>query len=119
MKFDKVTFAYTKEKDSLDQFSLTINAGEKVGILGKIGSGKSTALKLAAGLYEPTKGSVTLDDIDLRQIDPNFLRSQVLLLEQNPRLFLGTLRENLDLARMDGFSGYQKLPEALARFDNI
>ena len=116
LKFDKVTFAYTKEKDSLDQFSLTINAGEKVGILGKIGSGKSTALKLAAGLYEPTKGSVTLDDIDLRQIDPNFLRSQVLLVEQNPRLFLGTLRENLDLARMDGFSGNQKLLEALARF---
>ena len=116
LKFDKVTFAYTKEKDSLAQFSLTINAGEKVGILGKIGSGKSTALKLAAGLYEPTKGSVTLDDIDLRQIDPNFLRSQVLLLEQNPRLFLGTLRENLDLARMDGFSGNQKLLEALARF---
>ena len=116
LKFDKVTFAYTKEKDLLDQFSLTINAGEKVGILGKIGSGKSTALKLAAGLYEPTKGSVTLDDIDLRQIDPNFLRSQVLLLEQNPRLFLGTLRENLDLARMDGFSGNQKLLEALARF---
>ena len=116
LKFDKVTFAYTKEKDSLDQFSLTINAGEKVGILGKIGSGKSTALKLAAGLYEPTKGSVTLDDIDLRQIDPNFLRSQVLLLEQNPRLFLGTLRENLDLARMDGFSGNQKLLEALSRF---
>jgi type I secretion system ATPase len=116
LKFDKVTFAYTKEKDSLAQFSLTINAGEKVGILGKIGSGKSTALKLAAGLYEPTKGSVTLDDIDLRQIDPNFLRSQVLLLEQNPRLFLGTLRENLDLARMDGFSGNQKLLEALSRF---
>ena len=116
LKFDKVTFSYTKEKDLLDQFSLTINAGEKVGILGKIGSGKSTALKLAAGLYEPTKGSVTLDDIDLRQIDPNFLRSQVLLLEQNPRLFLGTLRENLDLARMDGFSGNQKLLEALARF---
>ena len=116
LKFDKVTFAYTKDKDLLDQFSLTINAGEKVGILGKIGSGKSTALKLAAGLYEPTKGSVTLDDIDLRQIDPNFLRSQVLLLEQNPRLFLGTLRENLDLARMDGFSGNQKLLEALARF---
>ena len=116
LKFDKVTFAYTKEKDLLDQFSLTINAGEKVGILGKKGSGKSTALKLAAGLYEPTKGSVTLDDIDLRQIDPNFLRSQVLLLEQNPRLFLGTLRENLDLARMDGFSGNQKLLEALARF---
>lgn len=116
IKFDKVTFAYTKEKDSLDQFSLTINAGEKVGILGKIGSGKSTALKLAAGLYEPVKGNVTLDDIDLRQIDPNFLRNQILLLEQNPRLFLGTLRENLDLARMDGFSGNQKLLEALARF---
>ena len=64
------------------------------------------------------KGSITLDDINF-QIVPNFLRSQILLLKQNLRSFLGTLRENLDLARMDGFSGYQKLPEALARFDNI
>lgn len=64
------------------------------------------------------KGSITLDDINF-QIVPNFLRSQILLLKQNLRSFLGTLRKNLDLARMDGFSGYQKLPEALARFDNI
>ncbi len=87
-----------------------------MGILGKIGSGKSTALKLALGLYEPNQGSITLDNVDLRQIDPAYLRSQVLLLEQKPHLFLGTLRDNLSLARMDGFSSNQDLLFALERF---
>lgn len=118
LKFNKVSFSYEGEdKLSVDNLSFEIKPGEKVGILGKIGSGKSTSLKLASGLYESQKGNITLDGVDLRQIDPNFLRNQVLLLEQNPRLFLGTLRENLDLARMDGFSSDQDLLQALARFD--
>ena len=54
--------------------------------------------------------------MDLRQIDPNFLRNQVLLLEQNPRLFFGTLRDNLNLARMDNFASDQELLQALANF---
>lgn len=57
-----------------------------------------------------------LDGVDMRQIDPNFLRSQVLLLSQSPRLFLGTLRENMDLARVDGYSTDQELLQALRRF---
>ncbi|PJG85897.1 type I secretion system permease/ATPase [Conservatibacter flavescens] len=117
IQFNHAEFAYQKDSASVIQdLSLTINPGEKVGILGRIGSGKSTALKLAMGLYEPKKGSVTLDDVDIRQIDPHFVRNQMLLLEQNPRLFLGTLRENLDLARQDGFSNDQDLIRALSRF---
>ncbi|WP_301098744.1 type I secretion system permease/ATPase [Otariodibacter sp.] len=116
--FDKVSFSYEDDGNPiLDNLSLVINPGEKVGILGKIGSGKSTSLKLASGIYEPQKGNITLDGVDMRQIDPHFLRNQVLLLEQNPRLFLGTLRENLDLARMDGFSSDHELLKALERFD--
>lgn len=117
LKFNRVNFAYNKDSAPvMENFNIEIRPGEKVGILGRIGSGKSTTLKLASGLYEPSKGNITLDDLDLRQIDPNFLRNQVLLFEQNPRLFLGTLRENLDLARMDGFSNDQDLVNALARF---
>ncbi len=118
IKFNNVSFGYTKDaKPALAEFNLRIRAGEKVAILGKIGSGKSTALKLGLGVYEPTAGNITLDDVDLRQIDPSYLRNQVLLLEQKPHIFLGTLRENLDLARMDGFSSNQDLLRALERFD--
>lgn len=73
-------------------------------------------LKLASGLYDGSEGNVTLDGVDMRQIDPNFLRNKVVLLSQSPRLFLGTLRENMDLARTDGFSTDQELLAALKRF---
>ena len=116
IRFENVCFAYQQDKNSINNLTLSIKAGEKVAILGKIGSGKSTALKLATGLYEPKEGNITLDNVDLRQIDPNFLRNQVLLLEQNPRLFFGTLRDNLNLARMDSFSSDQELLQALANF---
>ncbi|AUI67069.1 MULTISPECIES: type I secretion system permease/ATPase [Glaesserella] len=116
LHFNKVNFGYSNENQLIRDLNLEIKQGEKVAILGKIGSGKSTLLKLATGLYEAQQGNITLDNIDLRQIDPQFLRNQLLLLEQNPRLFLGTLRENLDLSRMDGFSTDQDLLQALARF---
>lgn len=120
VKFHQVSFGYSKDGEpTVNNLTLALQPGEKVAILGKIGSGKSTMLKLAAGLYEPQHGNISLDDVDLRQIDPHFLRNQVVLLEQNPRLFLGTLRENLDLARMDGFSSDQDLLNALARFGLI
>mgnify|MGYP001110114759 FL=1 len=117
IKFQNVSFAYNQDSSSVvKNLSFEIKSGEKVGILGRIGSGKSTTLKLAAGLYPAEQGSITLDDVDIRQIDPHYLRNQVLLLEQEPRLFLGSLRENLDLARMDGFSSDQDLIVALKRF---
>lgn len=119
LRFNRVSFAYGKDlSPALRDVSLHIKAGEKVAILGSIGSGKSTLLKLASGLYDSGQGgNVTLDNVDLRQIDPNFLRNQVTLLNQAPRLFLGTLRENMDLARTDGFSSTdQDLLNALSRF---
>ena len=117
ISFDKVSFKYDEESSpAVTSLSLNIRPGEKVGILGRIGSGKSTLLKLASGLYDAAGGNVMLDGVDMRQIDPNFLRSQVLLLSQSPRLFLGTLRENMDLARVDGYSTDQELLQALRRF---
>ena len=115
--FENVTFKYKNESNNaVDELRINIRPGEKVGILGRIGSGKSTMLKLASGLYDTEKGNVTLDGVDMRQLDPNFLRNQVLLFSQSPRLFLGTLRENMDLARSDSYSTDQDLLTALKRF---
>ncbi|MBP6861612.1 MAG: type I secretion system permease/ATPase [Neisseriaceae bacterium] len=94
----KLNYHYTAEAPpSLKQINFSIKAGEKVAILGRVGSGKSTLLRILAGLYEPAEGQVALDNIDLRQIDPHYLRNSVYLLGQNPRFFWGSLRENLCL----------------------
>lgn len=117
LTFNNVVFQYSKDtQPAISNLNLTIRPGEKVAILGRIGSGKSTLLKLTSGLYEPSGGNILLDNVDIRQIDPNFLRDKVTLLNQSPRLFLGTLRENLDLARMDGYSTDQELLGALRNF---
>lgn len=115
--FEHIQFQYQRDAaPAVKDITLNINAGEKVAILGHIGSGKSTLLKLASGLYEANAGHVTLDNIDIRQIDPSDLRSKVSLLSQSPRLFLGTLRDNLELARTDHFSTDQQLMHVLHQF---
>jgi ATP-binding cassette subfamily C protein LapB len=78
---------------------LKLAPGERVAILGRIGSGKSTVLRLLAGLYEPCEGFVEVDGIDLRQIDPADFRARVGFVGQEPRLFNGTLRDNVLLDR--------------------
>ena len=79
--------------------SLRFEPGERVAMLGKIGSGKSTILRLLGGLYRPTEGLVDVDGIDLRQIDPSDFRAHVGYVPQDPRLFNGTLRDNVLLGR--------------------
>ena len=79
--------------------NLAFAPGERVAILGRIGSGKSTVLRLLAGLYLPTEGMVEADGIDLRQIDPADFRARVGFVPQDPRLFHGTLRDNVLLDR--------------------
>jgi len=79
--------------------SLKIEPGERVAVLGRIGSGKSTILRLLAGLYQPTEGMVEVDGIDLRQIDPAEFRARVGFVSQEPRLFHGTLRDNVLMGR--------------------
>ncbi|MBS0924823.1 type I secretion system permease/ATPase [Providencia sp. JGM181] len=117
LQLANVTYQYSKDgQPALNNINLEIKAGEKVAILGKIGGGKSTLLKLLTGLYEQQQGNINLDDLDIRQIDPIFLRSKVGMLTQKPRLFFGTLRENLDLARLDGYSSDDDLVRALKRF---
>lgn len=97
--FDNVSFAYPGSKLlSLYQANFTIKPGERVAIIGRAGSGKSTTARLILGLYEPQEGRVRLDGLDLGQIDPAELRQQVCYFPQNLHLFRGTLRDNLLMA---------------------
>ncbi|WP_458233081.1 type I secretion system permease/ATPase, partial [Roseateles sp. P5_E8] len=79
--------------------TMRMEAGERVAILGRIGSGKSTILRMLGGLYQPTEGMVEVDGIDLRQVDPAEYRARVGFVSQEPRLFLGTLRDNVLMGR--------------------
>lgn len=118
INLNNVTFQYNKDtKPALAGINLSIRAGERVGVLGSIGSGKSTLLKLISGLYESDKeGLITLDNIDIRQLEPHYLREQISLLSQSSRLFLGTVRENLDIARQATLSNDAQLMNALGAF---
>ncbi len=93
-----VQFAYKDQNhQTLKDINIKIKKGEKVAILGKIGSGKSTLLKLINNLYEPTKGSVLIDALDTRQIDPTDLRHAIGSVPQEPFLFMGTIKDNLTI----------------------
>ncbi|WP_077037406.1 type I secretion system permease/ATPase [Pelomonas sp. KK5] len=83
----------------LRNVTLRLEPGERVAVLGRIGSGKSTILRLLSGLYQPTEGMVEVDGIDLRQIDPAEFRARVGFVSQEPRLFHGTLRDNVLMGR--------------------
>jgi ATP-binding cassette subfamily C protein LapB len=96
IQFNKVSFAYPDEKQAaLADVSFKIAAGEKVAIIGRIGSGKSTIQKLLLGLYQPTAGSVLFDGIDSQQIDPADLRGHIGYVPQDVILFAGSVKSNI------------------------
>jgi ATP-binding cassette subfamily C protein LapB len=96
IEFRGVDFAYPGQSgEVLKDVSLRINAGEKVVIIGRVGSGKTTLQKLLLGLYQPTAGSVSIDGVDLRQLDPADLRRNIGYVSQEVTLFYGSLRENI------------------------
>ncbi|AMO67037.1 type I secretion system permease/ATPase [Zhongshania aliphaticivorans] len=96
IEFKKVSFTYPEaQQASLTDISFEITPGEHVGIIGKVGSGKSSLAKLLIGLYEPTAGSISVDDINSKQIDPADLRQHIGYLSQEVGLMRGTIRDNL------------------------
>jgi ATP-binding cassette subfamily C protein LapB len=96
VEFRDVTFAYPgMTVPVLKNVSFKLAPGEKVGILGRIGSGKTTLEKLILGLYQPIEGTVLLDGVDVRQIDPADLRRAIGYVPQDPTLFFGSLKHNL------------------------
>ena len=96
--FRGVSFGYPGERlRALDGVSFEIEPGEKVGLIGRVGSGKTTVEKLLLGFFQPDEGALLLDGTDLRQIDPADLRRQIGAVLQDVTLFQGTLRENITL----------------------
>lgn len=96
IEFKNVNFSYPDETSlALMGVDLKINPGERVGIIGQVGSGKSTFSKLILGLYEPTEGAVFVDGIDIMQMDPADLRHNISYVPQDVTLFSGTVRENI------------------------
>jgi ATP-binding cassette subfamily C protein LapB len=96
IEFHDVSFSYpNQELESLTNVSFSIKSGEKVAIIGRMGSGKTTIEKLILGLYEPTKGAVRIDGIDVRQIDPAELRRNIGYVPQDIILFFGSVRKNI------------------------
>ncbi len=99
IRFSHVGFSYEPSRQILKNVSFTLKSGKSVAIVGPSGSGKSTVIHLIPRLYDVTDGSVTLDGIDVRQLDLGFLRRSVGVVTQDTYLFNGTIRDNLLYAK--------------------
>ncbi len=96
IRFENVSFSYPQVKRKvLENISFSIEAGERVGIIGRIGSGKSTIARMMMNLYEPEEGTIYADDTDYRQIDPADLRRCTAYIAQDVVLFSGSVRDNI------------------------
>lgn len=100
IELDKVNFSYPDSPiASIRDLSFTINPGEKVAIIGRIGSGKTTLERLIMGLYKPTEGHVRIDDTDIEQLHHVDIRRNIGCVPQDSQLFYGTIRDNITLGR--------------------
>ena len=96
--FKGVVFHYPGQSiPALNEVDFTIKPGEKVAIIGAVGSGKTTIERLILNLFQPESGSVQLDGTDVRQIDPGDLRRSIGTVQQSPQLFYGSVRENITM----------------------
>lgn len=102
ISFRNVTFSYEdQETPVLRDISFDIKPGERVAILGRVGCGKTTILRLISGLYKPSSGLVLVDNADIRQIHPDDVRRNISVVLQNPVLFSGTIKENILMGNPD------------------
>lgn len=100
IEFRDVQFQYPESgQQALTGVSIKVQAGERIAVLGKNGSGKSTIQRLLLGLYFPVSGTISVDNVDLRQLDPAELRRNIGYVPQDVELFYGTLRDNIMLSR--------------------
>ena len=127
LRFESVSFRYPGRAYGLEAIDFSIRPGERVAITGRTGSGKTTLLRLALRLFDPTSGRVTMDGVDLREVDPTSLRRLFAVVPQDVLLFDRTIAENIAfgapeagrerieaaarLAGLDGLAG--RLPRGL------
>jgi ATP-binding cassette subfamily B protein len=102
IELDQVTFRYPTrpEVEALKSVSFTVEPGEKVALVGPSGSGKSTVANLVARFYDPQVGQVRIDGDDIRQWDPDILRGAIGMVAQEPVLFSGTIRDNVQYGKL-------------------
>lgn len=106
IEFREVVFRYPKQKTpALNNVSFSIAPGEHIGVIGAVGSGKTTIERLILNLYQPESGSIQIDGVDVRQIDPADLRRNIGVVQQTPYLFFGSVRENITL-------GHESVPDS-------
>ncbi len=101
VRFDEVSFAYKGDTVVLPDFSLDIPAGQTIALVGSTGAGKSTLAKLISRFYDPTTGTVTLDDVDLRDLHPKDLRRAIVMVTQEAYLFSGSVADNIAIGKPD------------------
>ncbi|MFL2792249.1 MAG: type I secretion system permease/ATPase [Paracoccaceae bacterium] len=102
IEFKNVSFSFPGAVEpTIKDLSIKITPGQKVAVVGKMGSGKSTLIKLISGLYEPTEGAVLIDGIDVRQLDKTDLQHNVGVMLQDSWLFSGTVKENIQLGLLE------------------
>ncbi|HEX4057368.1 MAG TPA: ABC transporter ATP-binding protein [Galbitalea sp.] len=99
--FDHVEFAYKSDRVVLPEFELDIPAGQTIALVGSTGAGKSTLAKLISRFYDPTKGEVELDGVDLRRLHPKDLRRAIVMVTQEAYLFSGSVADNIALGKPD------------------
>jgi ATP-binding cassette, subfamily B, bacterial len=111
--FDHVKFQYPTGGDPvLDDVSLTIRPGEMVALVGENGSGKTTLIKLLCRLYDPTEGKITLDGVDLREMDPVALRREISVIFQDYVKYQLTARENIQFGNAESEPDEAQIMEA-------
>ncbi|MBN9182350.1 MAG: ABC transporter ATP-binding protein, partial [Microbacterium sp.] len=101
IRFQDVEFAYGSGRVILPDFTLDIPAGETIALVGTTGAGKSTLAKLVSRFYDPTRGTVSLDGVDLRDLHPKDLRRAIVMVTQEAYLFSGTVADNIALGKPD------------------
>jgi ATP-binding cassette subfamily C protein LapB len=120
VNFENVTFKYPNGAiNALEKVSFSVGPGERIGIIGRVGSGKTTVGRMLVAFYEPQEGRIMVDGVDIRQYDPADLRNGIGLVLQDTDLFFGKLRDNIALgmpaasdediiaaARLSGVEGF-------------
>ena len=103
IRFDNVSFHYPSRPDlpALDDFDLTVNPGETVALVGPSGAGKSTVFSMLLRFHDAQSGSVRIDGVDLRDLDPAHLREHIALVPQQPTIFAASAAENIRYGKLD------------------
>jgi ATP-binding cassette subfamily B protein len=99
IKFENVSFHYNGEEEVLSNINMEIKKGDRVLILGPVGSGKSTILGLISSMYNPEEGRIKINNLSIEKIDKNILRTKIGYVTQEPLLFSGTIKENVQFGK--------------------